>query len=472
MSEKMRNFKKNDALAKLDIEYKFLQDSYEGGTAYRLGKYLLQHRRESNTNYDARLKKASYTNFCQSIIDINTSYLYKDEITRDLTGIEESVKDKFLKNADLEGRPWSKVVREQSKLAGVYGYMLVIVDKPQAEPGQSKGAELENEIRPYVATYTPRDVISYTFRRQGGRKVLSELILAEDAKTIRVWTESTWELWEESGTGKSWAKTLEGTHDLKRIPLAIFKNQDTFKPMSGKSDINDIADINKRIYYFDSTALQIIEDTGFAILEIEVNSAAENSSETEGVTIGTKTLLVRSEEDAKGANWIEAPHTSLPQIESWREQAIKDIRFLSKIAVGDGESATSAESGTALELRFQQLNALIVEKAENAEEFEESIFTLVALWDKKTFTGKITYPRRFGIRDLAHELDNAIKSLALVPSRTYQTEVAKKTSRAVLKDTDEKTQELIDKELESETFEDVTDESGNDDLNPSKGGEE
>ncbi|MCK5616615.1 hypothetical protein KAR91_82910, partial [Candidatus Pacearchaeota archaeon] len=282
-----------------------------------------------------------------------------------------------------------------------------------------------------------------------------------------------WELWIRSGDGKAWSKDEEGSgiHPLKRIPLAVFKNQDTFKPLSGKSDINDIADINKRVYYFDSTALQIIEDTGFPFLEMDEETAKENSSETEGVTIGTKSLMIRSADDEHGSNWIEAPHTSLPQILSWREQAIKDIRFLSKIAVGDGETATSAESGTALELRFQQLNALIVEKAENAEDFEENTFGLVALWDGGKFTGKITYPRRFGIRDLAHELDNAIKSLALVPSRTYQTEVAKKTSRAVLKDTDEKIQKAIDKELEAETFEDATDESDNDDISGGTGEE-
>lgn len=464
-----KNFKKRKDLGVLDLEYRFFQDSYEGGAAYKAGEYLVRHRRETLKNYQARLKKASYTNFCQSIVDVYNAYLYKDKITRDLAGISKSVQDEFLKNADLEGRPWSKVVREIAKLAGVYGFMLAIVDKPTAtdEETKSKGAEIENGVRPYVAIYTPRDILDYTFIRIGGRLVLDEIILAEDANAVRIWRRSSWELWTKDEGKKSYTLEDRGEHSLGKVPLSVFKNQDTFKQLSGKSDINDIADINKRVYYFDSTALQIIEDAGFPFLEMDEETVKENSTKDGGPTLGTRALVVRSADDDQGTRWVEPPHTSLPQIEAWREQAIKDIRFLSRIAVADNDArGATSESGTALELRFQQLNALMVEKAENAEEFEDNVFTLVALWDKVKYVGSVTYPRRFGIRDLSHELDNALKSLALVPSKTYQAEVGKKISRAILKDIDEKTQTTIDKEIEEAEFEDITDESDDDDISP------
>ena len=112
----------------LRADYKYFERSYEGGSAYRDGSYLLKHKRESDGDYERRLKQSSFVNFCADVVDIYNSYLYREQPSREIKNKTVAV-ETFLKDADLEGRPWAKVMRNTSKMAGFYGVLGAIIDK-------------------------------------------------------------------------------------------------------------------------------------------------------------------------------------------------------------------------------------------------------------------------------------------------------------------------------------------------------
>jgi len=445
MSDK---FKRNPKIEEILPRLKFFNDSYKGGQAYRDGRYLKKHRVESSESYNERLKVASFRNFCAPIVDIYTAYLYRDEPTREFGSIEKEVQ-LFLENADLEDRSWNKVVRELSKQASKYGMMGAIIDKPQGEV-RTKADEVAQGMRPYIVPYSPMQFINYKYERINGEPVLTELILLEESddceiKKYRIWYRDKWELWEDSTSkagGKSEITMIDnGVNNLGDIPFVLIKNRDMFKRMQGLSDIEDIVDINRRIYNMDGSADETIERTGYPFLELPRSSVDEGKTQ-----IGTGNLIVRDDDEEKGAEWKEPPHTSLPKILEWREAAIEDIREMARTGKISG---TQIESGIALELRFQQLNALLSEKAANMEHAENEVFRLFALWEGKTWDGKITYPRKFGIRDLLYDLDLALKANLVVPSRTFESEQGKRLAARILKDADQKIIDIIGKELET-----------------------
>ncbi len=226
-------------------------------------------------------------------------------------------------------------------------------------------------------------------------------------------------------------------------------NRDSFKRMTGVSDIADIADVNKRIYYLDSDALEVIDATAFPILEGPVEAIEDSSGQSQETEIGTSTLLKRPD-DKEGFKWIEAPHTSLEQILSHRNSSINDIKYMAKTGQADATKTGQVKSGVALELEFQQLSALMVDKAENAEDFEHRVFELIGLWEGKDYEMVVKYARSFGIRDLMHDLDTAITSKVVITSPTFQAELGKAFAARILpKDTPPEIIEEINKELEN-----------------------
>ena len=462
-------FKPRQGLAALFKDYEFFRRSYEGGSAYRDGNYLIRHPREKDADYDRRVEQASFVNFCSDTCDIYTAHLYREQPDRKFDN-EDPVIEVFMKDADLEGRPWAKVMRGLSNMASYYGAMGAIIDKPKGEVGSSRGAELESGIRPYIAAYSPLNIWDWKFEKDAnGVRFLSELILEEETdggpKQVMKWTIFSWELWEKSeGSDNKFKKVGGEDHALAEIPFALLRNRDSFKKMTGVSDIADIAPVNRRIYYLDSDALEIIDNTTYPIMEGPAEAIEDTSGKSQETVIGTASLLKRPD-DSEGFKWIEASGSSLQQILAHRNSSIEDIRWMAKTGQGEATKQQPA-SGVSLELTFQQLNALLADKAENAESFEERIFRLIGLWEDADIGAHIKYSRKFGIRDLQHDLDVAITSKLVVPSATYAAEVGKAFAMKLLPaDIDPKITKQIEEELDNPAPLPGSEDDGEDDEN-------
>ena len=456
MSDK---FAVQDCLKAIQERLKFFRNSYQGGEAYRKGQYLKQHKREKEADYTNRLKFAAFRNFCAAIIDLYTAYLYREEPTREMENLEKET-EAFMLDADFEKHSWPKFIRETSRRAGNYGMFGLIVDKPKSD-AKTKGDENANDIRPYVVPYSPLQFIQILWQRINGKPVLVKVVLEEDTgvkelKRYRVWTREEWEVWEidtrTSSKDKNALKTESGKHTLKEIPFVLVKNRDKFHKIIGLSDIEDIADINKRIYNLDSYADIIIADTGFPFLELPGDSG-------EGETvIGTGNVLTKNSE-GHGSEWVEPAHTSLPNILEWRREAVEDIRDMAKTGKTSTESG-EAESGVALEIRYDQMNALLSDKATNMQGAENEVFRIFGLWQAVKWDGKVTYPEKFGVRDLMHDIDLAITASMAIPSKTFDAQQGLKLAKRILKDADKATFETIEKELTTVTDFDEDDDAG------------
>ena len=410
-------------------EWEFFLRSYFGGRLYREGGYLLKHPFESTENYNRRKATAYYYNYCGPIVDIMVSHLFRKPPKRDFGSLsKDPLFSAFLDDCDLEGSSLARFMREAQRFASIYGRVSIVVDKPRVT-AQTLAEEIRGGLRPYLVLITPENLLDWRFMRlPSGRAVLDMVKIREEDGLYRIWTRTGWQLWK---TGEEGVELLDsGRHTLGEVPIVTLYNKKSGIRMLGLSDIQDIADINRNIYYLCSDAREIIENTAFPMLAIPYEKGSMEEKE-----IGPRNILQfdPSEPNAR-PYWLEAPHSSLSEIREWVRQDIAEIHRIAKLGgIRATEERSQPQSGVALELEHQQLHAVLSEKADNLEEAEREVLRLWARWQAKRFDGTVDYPDEFSIRDLDRELERAIKAISLgLESRTFRKEVEKRLIDVVL----------------------------------------
>jgi hypothetical protein len=442
-------------------EWNFYVASYFGGKFYRDGNYLSQHPFESATNYARRKQTAYFYNYCAPIIDIMVAQLYQESPRRDYgslspnpvpSRVPETLFDSFWWNVDYEGTSWTQFIRDTQRFASVYGRVAIVVDKPKLL-AQTQAEEKEIDIRPYLNRVTPENLTDWKYARQSNGRVALEMIKIreykhEEIEHYRIWTREGWELWETSSKSNHDVNLLDsGVHSLNEVPVVILYNKRTGMKMLGLSDLKDISDINKNIYYLCSDAKEIIENTAFPMLA----APYEKGSLGDEQIVGPRNVWQFDPDNANAKPfWLEPPHSSLTEIREWVQQ---DAAEIARIALMGGlrniSASTQPWTGVAIQMQGQQLEAALVEKAENAEQAELDILNLWAKWQGEKFDGEIEYSKKFNVRDTSIILQSAVTALsANIMSKTFERERQKLVVDALLPEADESIKKQMREEID------------------------
>jgi hypothetical protein len=441
-------------------EWKFFINSYLGGKFYRDGDYLLRHPFESLENYKRRKDIAYYYNYCAPIIDLFTSYLTKDRPKRTYGALSsnkvtpprkpETLFDSFWWDVDFEGTNFEQFMKEAQRLASVYGMISVMVDKPPVAV-ETEAEALEQDIRPYLTIITPENILDWKYvRLPNGRMALDMIKIKEGEGQYRIWTRTAWETWEikKTNTNTAPVKTGGGAHDLGKIPIVDLYNKKSLIRRVGVSEIQDIADINKNIYYFCSDAKEIIENTAFPMLAIAEDKGGGPDEEQ---PVGPKNILSFDPDAQNGKpEWLEPPHSSLAEIREWIQQDAQEMVRIAKMGgMRNTETSVQPWSGVSIEAQERQLYSSLAEKASNAEQAELDILNLYAEWEETTVEGDIKYSRSFASRDLTTSLNNAIAAgTSKINSLTFEKERQKKIVDTTLPTLEESERVDIFKEID------------------------
>jgi hypothetical protein len=429
-------------------EWLFYIRSYFGGRMYREGDYLLQHPFESSVNYRRRKETSYYYNYCGPIVDIFVSHLYRKDAVREFGSLSgDPFFEAFRKDADQDGNSFKHFMREAGRFASIYGRVSIIVDKPNMYAATKAEAQTLG-IRPYVALVTPENLLDWNYLRlPSGRAVLDMVKIKEAENIYRIWRREDWELWRVSPESGDAEIIDSGWHGLEEVPVVNLYNKQSGIKMVGISDIQDIADINKNIYYLCSDAKEIIENTAFPMLAVPYTRGESKDEKS----VGPHNILQFDPAEPNAHPfWLEAPHSSLSEIREWVRQDIGEIYRIAKMGgVKSVEDFQNARSGVALELEYQQLYSVLSEKADNLEQAESKILSLWAKWEGRAFDGVIDYPDDFSVKDIDRDLQNAINAQsARVDSATFKKELQKKIASAVLPKIDESLRTRITAEID------------------------
>jgi hypothetical protein len=277
---------------------------------------------------------------------------------------------------------------------------------------------------------------------------LDMMKIKEGEGEYRIWTRTSWETWEIVKTNTAPIKTGGAPHDLGKIPIVDLYNKKSLIRRVGVSEIQDIADINKNIYYFCSDAKEIIENTAFPMLAV---AEEKGGGPEEELATGPKNILSFDPDAPNGKpEWLEPPHSSLQEIREWIQQDAQEMVRIAKMGgLRNTETSVQPWSGVSIEAQERQLYSSLAEKASNAEQAELDILNLYAEWEETSFEGNIKYSRSFATRDLTTSLNNAIAAgTSKINSLTFEKERQKKIVDTTLPTLEESERDEIFKQID------------------------
>jgi len=328
------------------------------------------------------------------------SFLFRNDINRNFEDWEGRADlDSFLKDTDYEGRNINAFMKEAECWASVFGHTWIVMSKPNVG-ATTLAQEQEMGIRPYLSLISPLVANDWRWeRKESGEyelvyfkyieEVLDQLSILKEITPTEI---RTWVLDDENKEAR--IRSIE-VNELGRVPVVILYNEQSVVKGIGVSDINDIADIQRMIYNLTSEEEQSIRLDGHPSLVVPPTAQLGS---------GAGALIVLQEGTDPGLNpyYLEHGGSNVDNIRNVIKDLEEQINALANVG-GVRATATSSQSGVALETEFQLLNARLAEKADNLELCEEQLWELFSLFQGIEWTGSIKYPDSFSMRDVERE---------------------------------------------------------------------
>jgi len=421
-------------------QWKYLLESYLGGSEYRAAGHLTRYQLETDGEYTSRLRSTPLENHCRSVVSVYTSFMFREGPKREFGSIAGMPQlEDFLKDCDYDGRSLDQFMKDAATWSSVFGHCWIVLAKPNVG-AVTVADELAAGVRPYASLLTPLVVLDWTWSRDiTGRYELSYLRYLEDVngdvRTLKEWRKDTVRtVVVDAKNSKIYEDVIE-PNGLGKIPaVCVYNGKATLRGI-GISDIADIADAQRFIYNSKSEIFQSIQmDSHPSLVTTPDTNVGTGSGAVirmpENLDPGLKPYVL----DFGGADVSNILAAIKHTVDS-----------IDKMANTGAVRATESRSmsGVAMETEFQLLNARLSEKADNLELAEEQMWKLWAEYQGMIWDGEIDYPNNFNIRDKQGEINQ------------LQTAKNTATDPVVLRKIDEHILEWMGEEAEDLPYQDI-----------------
>jgi hypothetical protein len=393
----------NHVYTDLKDQWQYLLEAFLGGESWRDGSHLTKYNLEQQSEYQARLNTSHLPNHCKSVINVYNSFLFREAPYRDLgslTNLQEA--EEFLKDANHEGESLDSVMKNASQWSSVFGHCWLILTKPNVN-ALTRADEMVVGARPYVNIITPLSMLDWQYERlASGKYILKYIKYIEDTNdnihVIKEWTEQeikTSTVKVEERSEEIIDQTVE-VNGLGKIPCITVYSQKGLIRGVGTSDINDIADAQRKIYNLHAE----LEET----IRLDSHPSIVMTPDTVGGSSGPGSIIqVPNDIDPNLRPYVLSYNGA--NVKSILESITEIVESIDMMANTGGVRAkeTRTLSGVAMETEFQLLNARLSEKADNLELAEEQLWRCFAMYYDRTWDGYVDYPGSFNIRDTQTE---------------------------------------------------------------------
>jgi len=387
--------------------WEFANEAYEGSGGFLTGEYIDKYPRENDKKYKERQKIAYYTNIFASKINRYTGYLFKQTPTRNSGN---NLIRMIFDDVNNKGDSIDVFMSNFAKHAKVRGVNLLLVDMPKNIPA-TLAEQIQTRSLPYFTEIAPERLVVFKLDNTGKFEYVAfsdvidnSTMQKQDIKeVIRYYDKQSWKILDAEDTNK----ILEsGEHNLGVCPLLIFSETGEF-PATG--EFTQIAALAKRHYNLQSELDEILRGQTFSILTLNADTASDVE-----VKLSTDNAIIYGKEFNK-PEYI-APPAAPAEI---YQQKIKDIETqIDKIAF-DISTNEKQESGIALDIKFQGLNASLSNFSLRLEDLELRAFDVVCRYLNIKNDVDILYPKNFNIIDIEKEIGILSEMKQLVNSPTY-----------------------------------------------------
>lgn len=409
----------------------FMLKAYEGGPSYAGADTLHKHRREHYSDYEQRLVRAHYQNYCQPLVDFVPEYIFSQGVEREAPASLAASFELFKDNCDRSGTSLNAFMQAVGEDARIFGMTFIHVDKlplpadlDPATISVQQASELKLES-PYLVNVRPIEVYDWTTDSLGNYIYLkrAENITRMQGKSKQLveryteWTVNEFEVSEIDVTDPSEPKLLPSTvnkNPWKVIPFvpAFFKRLKSNKDV-GQAFLQDIAYQNNHIFNLTSLVGEFLYRQCFNILVLPTRAVVPTKEQVDG-DIGTGSILEVPEQSQHKPEYLSPPADPAEFIQSEREKTISEMY---RQAAQDIISDLFQKSADSQKQSFSRTIPVINKTADMLEAVERQVMSLWAKMQGKDWKeGKISYKDDYSITsllDLLLQLSQIFNSVKL-----------------------------------------------------------
>lgn len=402
--------------------WQFFLKSYEGGPEYVGHDTLFRHSRESEQDFQERLNRAHYQNYCQPLVDFVPEYIFSQDVERSAPKDLQDAFEQFKKNCDRAGTSLNLFMQQVGEDMRIFGMCYIQVDKPANDnpdisvlDAQQKGLD-----QPYVVLIRPLEVLDYRIDSFGNLTYLKRVEHTyeddgEDVINIERYTEWRANQYKISAIDVSDPKNPKliktGNYGQPQrnpwgvVPfvMAFFKRRKSNTAV-GQSFLQDIAMQNRSVFNQTSLIDEFLYRQCFNILAMPAKSAIPLKDQSEG-HIGTSNV-VEVPSDAKiTPQYITPPADPAQFIQSERENTVRQMYLQAAQDLMAELTLPGRHSGDSQRQQFSRTIPVINKTADALEQTEQRMMELWAKirgssWDG----GKISYKDDYSITNLVDML--------------------------------------------------------------------
>jgi len=405
-------------------DWELYYDSASGGDNFITEDNLFSHRLEDTEDYEERLDRAYFLNFCDAIPTVYNNYIFKTNIQR---APDENLRQ-FRENVDGRGTNISSLIKKVGYLSSVYGIMHCLIDIPAApKKVVSLADQKSNNIYPYATMVHPTQLKDWSMDNRGNLNwIIVESTYYEDTDIekeredqthYKVITREKWWIEDEDGNKVKFEDGTpgEGQNTLGMIPLATMIHKDTDNTMIGESMLKDIVYVNRTILNWCSCIDEQIERQTFSQLTVPDAGELAEASETGDDPlhkIGTSSIWTFNAEAKHPPQFISPNVENITTIWKLVIDHIKEIYRMAGL-IGSSDDMYVSRSGRAAQMGFLGVNSSLAEKAFRYQKFENDISRLAYLQLGKNPEeyAEVKYPETFDILALNEELESQFSVL-------------------------------------------------------------
>lgn len=420
-------------------EWQFFLSAYEGGITYLNGGNLFKHQRENFEDFQDRITRATYANYCQPLVDFVPEFIYSQGVQR--TPPDEIKEDfvAFRKDVDRAGTDLDAFMTEVAEDARIFGHTWVGIDKPPRPDDIPEGQEISDARAkklgltiPYFYHVRPIEVLDWVTDQFGNylymkrREFLSERKKGGGYRRIEKFTE-----WEKD-TVKISKIDLTDTDSERLLPkikqpnpwnlipfVQFFYKRSKVNKDMGVSFIQDIARQNRDIFNQTSYLQEFLARQCFNVLAMEQNTQVPTRDRTDG-RIGNSNVIWIPREAKHVPQYVSPPVEPAEFIHTERQNTVREMyRQAAQDIMAEVFAGGDVPSADAQKQAFSRTIPMIAKMADQMQYGEISLWTIWSTIQDKTWeTGEIAYRDDYSvtnIQDLCLQLSTIFNNLKVLP---------------------------------------------------------
>lgn len=405
-------------------------------------KYLNRTIHEDPALYEFRMAISDFIPECPLAIRSIETTISNQAPRRDIPNDQAKLLEPFLGNADLMGNHLNNVNLDVLASLLTFGTLRVVISNFRPVNVQTRADEIEKGVQPYIAVYSPLDVLNWEMDRTG---LLNWVLIRESYTTqddilgsrekherFIFYDRKTWKTWEfaiggEQGSAIQLLGTpTVGEHNLGMVPMITepLRGRGT-RRMAGESFLKLSSRLDIRKFRYES-------DWNYDLyLHSHPTLVVKAIQELALTGIGSNAVLKLDPKANEDAKYLETPSAAFEAL----QKAIEEVRHgIYRQAGTDplgvlepGQNAFQASgiarawSFTTTENRVLASIAEVMERVE-MQEFELAMRYLTGKTPKigeRVFEGRISYPQRYDPSSVAALLDEIERLPRIVMSEGF-----------------------------------------------------